>query len=324
MSTPRPHPVENRLAAPMFCLALFFLLLLAILFHGRRDPEIDDIGQQVILILLGGLWPAFWVESALRYLLRPRAARTPGRLVLDLVPALLPPLRLGVRGIHDPESMWLPWLGWQKTGYRLLDYLQRTSGAPMIIAAFLILPLMVLEYGFEEQVRTYPALAVTLQLGTGFIWLAFAFEYIVLSSAAPRMLRYCVRHWLDFAIVVLPVIEYLPFARVLRLARLMRLEQLGKLGRLYRLRGLAMKAWRAILLLNLFHRLLGRSLERRLAQLEAQLLDKQHEIEFLQSEIALLRERIAAQKGPRPVSNATTDGAAGAPAAAEPARSTTV
>jgi hypothetical protein len=64
-------------------------------------------------------------------------------------------------------------------------------------------------------------------------------------------------------------------------------------GRLSRLQGLLARGWRAFLLLQIVQRLTGRSLERRLKQLQDLLQAKEEEVADLRREIQELQERIA-------------------------------
>ena len=85
----------------------------------------------------------------------------------------------------------------------------------------------------------------------------------------------------------------MPLARPLRVGRILRLSQLTRMSRLYRLQGLALTAYRAFLLLDLIRRLMGRSLEGRLQQLQELLAAKELEVEELRKEIAELKVQIA-------------------------------
>src|SRR5262249_49644284 len=112
-----------------------------------------------------------------------------------------------------------------------------------------------------------------------------------------RPWHYCFYHWIDVAIVLLPVVEMLPLLRLVRLGRLLRLEQLLRWGQLHRLQALVMRGWRALLLLQIVQRLMGRSLERQLVQLQQVLQAKQEEEAELRQEIRELEECIAQRDG---------------------------
>lgn len=141
----------------------------------------------------------------------------------------------------------------------------------------------------KAQVDQHAWLRVMLHVGTGTIWFAFAAEFILMVSVAEKKWSYIRANWLDLAIIVLPVVSFLRslrIVRVTRLARLTRAQQLTKIARVYRLRGTAIKAFRALIMLELFHRLIGSSPQRRLRRLRRELQEKQREVGQLQREIA--------------------------------------
>ena len=163
----------------------------------------------------------------------------------------------------------------------------------MIFFALMVLPLFVLEYYWADQVHAQPILALILDIGTSVIWLAFSIELIVMVAVADHPIVYCLRHWIDVAIVLLPVIDFLPLLRVLRLGRVLRLEQLLRWGRLYRLKALATRGWRALFLLQIAQRLTRRSPAQRLSRLRELLQAKEEEMADLRQEIAELEASIA-------------------------------
>jgi voltage-gated potassium channel len=273
----------------MFFLALAFLVVLAGLIYrfGRLDP--GDPERYVILGGLVVLWLIFVVEAVVRFRLRNRA-----RPALDaLASALFPPLRLAYRSQSRPNHVWLPVLGWQRIDNHLRGTLERFFSVPMICFALMVLPLFVVEYYWAEEVHAQPLLAFWLDIGTSVIWLAFTVELILMVSVSDRPVRYCFVHWIDVAIVVLPVVEMLPLFRLLRLGRVMRLEELLRWGRLQRLQALVTRGWRAIMLLQIIQRLRGRSMELRLRQLRELLHAKEDELADIRREIAELEGRIA-------------------------------
>jgi voltage-gated potassium channel len=284
---------ESRLAGPMFILSLAFLVVLAGLIH--RFPRLDRGDPEGYLILgaLAALWLVFLVEAAFRILLHDRARHGWKPLAAAVACALLPPLRMGSPSMVRPDHLWLPGLGWRKFDSHLPTALDRFFSVPMVCFALLVLPLFVLEHYWAEEVRAEPVLALGLDVGTSVIWLAFTVELILMVAVADRPARYCLRHWIDVAIVVLPAFEVLPLLRLLRLGRVLRLEQLLRWGRLQRLHALGMRGWRAFLLLQVVQRLIGRSPERQLKQLQELLQAKEEEMADLRREINELAERIA-------------------------------
>lgn len=284
---------EERLAAPMFALALLFLIVLAGLIHRLPRPDVTDFEILLILGALEGLWLLFLPEALFRFLTRDRERgfwRPVGAAALT---CLVPPLRMGVPSQSRPGHIWLPRLGWQPIDKHLRRALERAFSVPMICMALLVLPLLAAEFHWGDEIRQHPGMALALDIAVSAIWLAFAIEFILMVSVAESKLRYCAAHWIDLLVVLLPLVEALPILRALRLGRLLRLEQLTRMGRIYRLRGLAFKAWRAFLVLDLVKRVLNRHPQRRLASLEELLRAKEEEIVQLRREIAEVKEEIA-------------------------------
>jgi voltage-gated potassium channel len=284
---------EDHLAAPMFLLAFLFVIVLAGLFH--RFPRLLQVDPEGMVILggLAALWFLFAVDAVIRFYLRDRRQAPWPALFAGTIHGLLPPLRMGCKSQTRPNHVWLPILGWQKIDGYLRGTLERFFSVPMVCVALMVLPLFVIEYWWAAEVHAEPALALGLDIAASIIWLAFTVELVIMASVAVHPFHYCLRHWIDVAIVLLPAVEILPLFRLVRAGRVLRLEQLLRWGRLYRLRALTLRGWRAILLLQLVQRLTGRSLQYRLKRLQELLEAKEEEADDLRREIKNLEERIA-------------------------------
>ncbi|MBC8113183.1 MAG: potassium channel protein, partial [Candidatus Saccharimonas sp.] len=207
---------------------------------------------------------------------------------------LLPPLRLGACDHATGKNIWLPGLGWQPVGRELEQRLERVSSVPMILMALMVLPLIGVEYFWAERLEADPLLSGLLNGAGGLIWFAFAGEFILRLSIAHSKWGYVKSHFIDLAIVLLPLVTFL---QALRLGRLLRLQQLTRTARLYRLRGVALRAWRALLLIDAVSRLINGPAEKRLVKLRATLVQKEHELTDLRAEIAKLEAMAAATNG---------------------------
>lgn len=283
------HWLDCLLTRPMVLLALVYLLVLAGVTH-RLHSHIAFIEAELIL---GGLWlllPVFAFVSLLRAWL----CHAPGfwRRLGTFLLYSLPPVHLCGRSFADPSLAWLPGLGWRHVDRELRKRLERAFSVPMIIIALMVLPFLAMEYHWGEEVRADFGLALFLDIGTGVIWTAFAIEFIIMLSVAEKKASYCLKNWTDVAVVLLPLVEFLPFLRLLRLSRLLQLQQLGRMGRMYRLRGLALKLWRALLVLEVMQRLTGYTPEKRLKRLRELLTAKEEEIADLRKEIAEIEKQV--------------------------------
>jgi len=305
--------MDRKLAAPMFWLGVLFLLLLAGFLQGANslsDPlpgdarTVEEITPEMLAEAKGDLshfwqdpwvywcgwgmvllYPCFILEAA--YHLK-SGSPCWKRLLLY---CFVPPARIGAPNHVDGKSVWLPVLGHSELNENLFDRVEKGATFPMIGVALLILPLLAVEHIWKDSIATHPALAFSLHFGDAFIWFAFTFEFIVMLHVVEKKLQYCKTHWLDIAIILLPLVQ---FIRALRLGRLMRLQQLSKMTRLYNMRGLIMRMWRAVLFFNVIDRILRGTPEKQLAKLRLVLAEKESEINDLKAQIDLLEGEVIA------------------------------
>ncbi len=250
-----------------------------------------NAGRNCLAILLL-LYPVFWAEQFLNFVRLPREESFRQHYPTWWLICLCPPLRLCTPRRGDPDEIWLPSLGWREVNRALQKKLERNFSIPMIWIALLILPVLGLQFVFRENIVHHPVLRIALHFSTGLIWFAFTLEFIVMVSVSDSKLRYCKKHWLDLAIILLPLISFLRSLRVLRTLRLLQVSQLSqfsKFVRVYRLRGVAMRAFRAFLVLEVIHRLLRTRPEKRIARLEAQREEKLRELQEIDEQIASLK-----------------------------------
>ena len=249
----------------------------------------DPIGKVVQLTLLV-LWPLFWLEYLLTLTCSGRNSTGTASGFIRLLACLMPPLRLAAPSAAHGGCIWLPRLGWQQPGKALHAQLERAFGKPMLLVALLILPILLIEYGLHSLVENHEALRVALHVSTGFIWCAFTIEFLIMVSATDKRIHYIKTHWIDLAIILLPLISFLRSLRVLRLGKLAKVQKMAKMGRVFRVRGLLMKVLRALMLLGFVNRILRITPEKRLARLKNTYDEQLKDLEDLQEEIRLLEE----------------------------------
>ena len=314
LSTHREN--DDRLAPIMFALSLLFLMLLAALIVMRVDiPRVvelsalesdageisnqaattlaaaEKLGQRVFMALMF-LWPLFIAESIYQALRAKAMNGSRRQLARHAASAVLPPLRLGTPSTAWGGRLWLPIMSWVHPGKVSTRALARFFGRPMLAIALLILPILLLEFGFKTLVADHAWLRMLIHVATGFIWFAFATEFILMMSATDKKLRYIKKNWLDLAIILLPLISFLRGIRVLRLAKLAKVQQLAKMGRIYRMRGLGMKLFRALLLFEVVNRVLRITPEKQLSKLETLREEHLEELDEMDAEIAELKTMI--------------------------------
>jgi voltage-gated potassium channel len=275
----------------MFAIALTFLLLTAFSLHHVDQTRVDaDRGR-----LLGGLFIALWApifaESVIGYWrCGDYSWKAGGRLLLIW---LVPPYRMILATYPQSGCVWLPVIGWQPKDRALFERLDRGFSVPMLLIALLILPILAIELCAAKYIPEYPTLGLLLDFGTSVIWLAFAFEFILMSAIAEAKLAFIAKNWINLAIVILPMIAFL---RGFQAVRLLRLGKAAKALRVYRLRGLGLRAWRGVVALELVEALLYRQPEARLEHLKFKLQDKEHDVELLRRRIARLKADIRARQ----------------------------
>jgi hypothetical protein len=275
----------------MAAVSFIYLGLLALVLpHQNLDLYADEFAANrttfaIIFAVLAVLTFVTAVETVVRLWKAERGTRSAAYVALSLGAVLLPPLRLSVRIPRAPRRLWLPVLGWHPIDNDLRLHLDRVFSVPMMVMALLIIPILGLEQYRAAWVAEHPTvqdlMGVTLQM----IWLGFALEFTVMVAASEKRLKYCIKHWLDIAIIMLPVIA---FMRMLRLAQLGRVGRLTQMSRTYRLKGLAMKGYHAILLLVISTRF-GRGIaRRRIVSLRRTIVEREEEIAMIRTEIAAL------------------------------------
>jgi hypothetical protein len=188
----------------------------------------------------------------------------------------------------------------------LEDRLERALNLPMILIALCVVPLLALDYYQPEhhpllhhlhdavaKASTAPApppapppsLPPALRARL-VIWTAFALEFLVMIAVVDRKLKYCLKHWIDILVIVLPLVAFL---RSLRLARLARLNQIGKFTRVYRLRGSVVRAQKGLVVASVIERKVFRNPRKQLAKLQDLLAEKERETALLREQIRQLQ-----------------------------------
>lgn len=278
---PALDPLDRVFAAPMWCVSVASLVLLAGVLHYHDRAEYGPI---LLVCVVGScvIYPLYWAEL----LIRRQAGQS--RLRQFAWCCLLPPLRLGVRDVTSGQRMWLPGWGWQTAGRALESRIQEAIGLPVLALSVTVLPLLVVQQLWDVQIEADIGFHAAMQAGWGLIWLTFALEFVVMLSATDRKLNFVRQHWVDLVIILLPL---LAFVRVLRLGSLLRVQQVT---RAYRFKGAITRGWRALLVLDVIQRLIAGPPARRLERLRATLELKEAELRQLRAEIAELADALLA------------------------------
>ncbi|MEN3943621.1 hypothetical protein WJU23_20145 [Prosthecobacter sp. SYSU 5D2] len=279
-----PPPAAPLRHGVMLVVALLFLLLVAIVLpHGDSGDSFREAARlhPAYLTVLLGAWAFIALESLAGLFLA--ADAWPARLKRLLLITLLPPIRMTTATSTPPGWLWLPGAGWRPTGPKTTERLEQKLALPMLFLTLLVLPVLGAELGAGEALDKRPTWALAVHLTTCLIWIGFVAEFVWMISATPQKLGYCLRHWINLVIILLPLLAFLRVLAVFRFARFFRA---GKLLRAYRLRTLNSRLLRLALLFNLFERIQQRnpekyctSLEKKIAELEAELTGMKEKLE---------------------------------------------
>lgn len=255
---------------------------------------IDRNLKTVALGLTFALWPLVIAESVFHLLTRSWRKSERRFHYFSLLFCVCPSLRLCARSPEMDYRIWLPGMGWRHPNKRLRRRLERRFSLPMFLIALMILPVLLVEYFLKAQVIAHPSLRVAIHISTGIIWFAFAFEFIVLVAVAQKKFEYCKTHWLDIVIILLPLFSFL------RTLQVMRASQISKMARVYRLRGTAVRALRALILLEFFQRFAGRDTAVRIDRMEKQLEEVELQAKILRRRIGFLRNLLREEEKRKP------------------------
>ncbi len=330
-SAQRPHyphsgPVDRHvritelIAAPVFLISLLFLVLIAVLLvldvaidgpvteasvsvvdgitvpdgpveSGLlTDPTAASWLAGVVFTALLIIWPIFWIEHLYSKIVA-RSRGYKGKLFDSLV-CLVPPLRLVAPCPVKQRQVWIPFAGWRAPGRELHRKLERTLSKPMLFIGLLILPVLLIEGSLAASIAERPGLALALRSATALIWLAFTAEFILMLNTTDKKLAYVKAHWLELAIIILPLVSFLRFLRVIPAARLVSLQRFAKMAKTFRMRGLVGRTVRALALLEVLSRLLRENPQTKLARLKETHEEKYLELAELQEQISLLESDI--------------------------------
>ena len=280
------QPVSIFHARTFFLLATLFLTVLALTVQWWNAASILPHDSDLTIRVMFIIWIPFILEAIVGFILNPRLKDNWKRLLLLV---FLPPFRLGYSTFYEPNRVWLPLIGWQESGQKLFDRLERATMMPMLIIAILILPLFATQFLLKEKVAELPWLLYTLNGCEALVWLAFASEFLVLVSVTPEKFKFCKKNWLNLIIILLPLIAFL---RGFQVVRAFRVAKAGKLLRVYRMRSLVLRVYQTLLAISAIERLIHRDPQKHLHSLEKQRVEKLDELNRLESKITEVRSRL--------------------------------
>jgi len=208
---------------------------------------------------------------------------------------LFPIFRISMSTFSKPRKIWIPFLGWRNKNRTLERKLAAAFSLPMILIVLLILPILCIEY-FKREWLEYAWVKGTLSVGSQIIWLAFTIEFVLMISVTRKKLAYCTKRWIDIAIICLPLILFMiPLLSFLPIARLARVSRLIRSTQLFRMKGAGLKAFQAMVLFSGTRRFGKRAHEKKLLRLKKLLREKEEELEELKLDITHLEDKLKEQ-----------------------------
>lgn len=277
---------QNLTAAPLFLISLLMLLITAAILNNfsvdeagvHLNPFLSKLAQ-----VYGIIWLLYLVDLLLVLYLsfRSKTKIAGAAFIPKLLSLVFPPLGMSLRHYTEPDKTWLPVYHWSLCNEGLLQHLKEKFSVPMIVVALLILPVLIIEWQFYEEVEALlnTDLSFVLDMVQGFIWLAFALEFMLLVSITNDKFGYVKKNWIDLLIIVLPFISFVRTLRIFKVARL------THLARGYKLRALVMKARQGLIVTSFFFRLLAIKPDFQLKKLKKKLDQNQAERERIEEEL---------------------------------------
>ncbi|WP_439482017.1 hypothetical protein [Cyclobacterium plantarum] len=287
-------------AAPGFYLSLLMLLITAAIINNF---SFDEQGFQInpfigkLAIAYACIWLIYLLDFCIILYLsvRTKSKIAQSAFIPKLLTLLFPPLGIGLRHMEEPEKTWLPYHHWSKCNEGLFNRLKQQFSIPMIVIALLIIPVLLIEWQFYEQVESWlrTDLSFVLDMVQGFIWLAFAFEFILLISISDDKFTYIKKNWIDLLIILLPFVSFVRTLRIVKVARL------SHLARGYKLRALLMKARQGLIFASFFYRLLAIKPDFQLKKLKKKLDQNRTEREIIEEDLVKLSIWLRQKKAAR-------------------------
>ena len=290
---PEAHErISDGRASFMFKVAVGFLFIIGLMAGHSISGEATEImfGWWLGIPLLV-LW-AIVILEGLWGMATTRDHHWGSFLRFSLV-VLCPPFRAAFSPAHAPRFVCLPKNHWLAVSKLNFERVELRVALPMLGVTLLVLPLLGIELFFGAWLVEHLWASIVVHCLTAVIWFAFALEFILMLALSEKKLVYCKTHWINIAIIVLPLIAFL---RALRLFRFLRLAKASRILRAYRMRGVFARAMRLAMVFNLIERLLERKPEKYLLALEEKVREKEAEICALEEKMADLRAKIAEEE----------------------------
>jgi len=251
--------IEPIIAKVMFALTILFLALVAIIVqYLQTDNGFQRLFCfQQIIDLLVILWPIFFFERVIYLIFCKR--RTWKSVITLFVIFLIPPLRLAIKRCDAQEYIW--WNNnWQLVNGKLYKQIEKKFLYPILIISLIMIPFWVLEIFYPAKVSSLPFLYHLINFGNALIWGVFAAEFIIMISIAKDKTQYLIKHWLEFFIIILPLLaltRFIIIAKYLKISKstyLIWFVKLQGILNIYRTRSVINRIIRILIIIDIVKR----------------------------------------------------------------------
>ncbi len=201
--------IEPIIAKVMFFLTILFLALIAIIIQYLQTdngPQRLFCFQQIVYLLYI-LWPVFFLERIL-YLIFCKQTTWKSFIALFVI-TIIPPLRLTTRRCNAHEYIWWD-NNWQLVNDLLYNHIEKKFLYPILVMSLIMIPFWLLEI-FYPKISSLTFLYHLINFGNALIWGVFVSEFIIMISIAKKRSQYLIKHWLEFFIIILPLLALTRF-----------------------------------------------------------------------------------------------------------------
>ncbi len=281
-------------ARPMFYLSAFMLIVTGAWITAITEEDLSPVFTRNLSALywLLGIGYLFFIGDFLTLLfLKFRSSEKVNRreFYFRMLILVFPPFRIGSRDIVSGQYIWLPFWHWSLVTEGLFTELKKRFILPMILIALLIVPVLIIEWKFMDEVKEeWPNLNVDLMLETiqTIIWTAFTFEFLLMISVTNEKLKYCKKNWIDLLIILLPFVSFL---RTFRFSQIARLKYAT---RSFKLRGVITKTRQGLVFVDFIRRILKLKPESELRRLQKMIRENEKERKELEQKLKEAAERL--------------------------------
>lgn len=278
---------DAKSARPMFYLSALSLIIIAALVTAITEETLSSAFNKLVPVLawtLGVLYLFFVADFLITLYLKAHFSQEVNRqeFIFRSLVLIFPPFRIGSRNLLSGRYIWLPFWHWSLVTEGLFTELKKRFVLPMILIALLIVPVLVIEWKFMDEVKEeWPNLKIDLILETvqTIIWIAFAFEFLLMISVTDKKLKYCKTNWIDLLIILLPFVSFL---RTFRFSQIARLKYAA---RSFKFRGAITKTRQGLILMDFVRRIFRLKPESELKRLQKMLRENERDRKQLEKKL---------------------------------------